>query len=92
MACSLEDDKYEQNWDVFRRDFFKDISIFKGPLNLQCYRKQIISLHGMIKEVLIVNLVYNLLEVDNCFDCIWPVKMSTKPPLFMRDEHYTDPG
>ena len=59
--------------------------MFKVPY-LRCYRKQLISLYGMIKQVFIVNLVYNLLNLI-CFDCIW-LKMSTKPPLFKRDKHY----
>ena len=58
---------------------------FRNPW---CYRLQVISLTEMIKQVLYRQFGI-FTEFDNHFQlCIWPVKMSTKPPPFKRDTHY----
>ena len=40
-----------------------------------------------VKYILIINLVYNLLNLIMFGLCIWSLKMSTKPPPFKHDEY-----
>ena len=73
---------------IFVVIFFK-IQHVQRSHNPRCYRQQLISLQEMITSVVVINLVYyNLLNLINVFT-VWTVKMTTKPPPFERNKHYT---